>query len=187
MTSTTLARFSISNANGNSVATYTFPTGKTLIVDAEDLPLLQPYSLFVDDKGYVRLGYTCEGKKKNIRLHRLLLAATPGLVVDHIDHNPLNNRRSNLRLCTRAQNNRNGRGRSNRISKYKGCFFDLSCDSKPWRAYITIRIEGVDRRIWNGHHNSETEAAVAYNELAVKWFGEFACLNAVPAAPVAQA
>jgi hypothetical protein len=98
-------------------------------------------------------------------LGRKLLA---GELVDHIDRDGLNNRRSNLRLATRSQNNANSRRRSDNASGFKGVMF-----YKPrgtWKAYINVD----KRRINLGYYDTPELAHAAYIAAAHKHFGEFA-------------
>ena len=107
-------------------------------------------------------------------LHRFILTVPPGLEIDHKNLNPLDNRRCNLRFCTRAQNSMNRRKqRGVYSSKYKGV--SRSPGRTKWTAYIG----------WNGKKNhlgqfdTEEEAASAYNDMANELFGDFAGLNVI--------
>ena len=95
--------------------------------------------------------------------------------VDHINHNGLNNRRCNLRICTRSQNRRNSRSNRGSKSKYKGVVPVTGNIKRPWRTYTTVN----NKRIWLGYYATEDEAGQAYNDYASKHFGEFACLNVI--------
>ena len=111
------------------------------------------------------------GKTKNIRLHREIMNPPPGLLVDHRNHDPLDNRRANLRLATHFQNCCNLRKRKNTSSKFKGVYFIKR--SHKWCAQI--QFEGKKIRL--GTFDSEFDAAKAYNVAALKYHGEFASLN----------
>ena len=104
-------------------------------------------------------------------MHRQIMIAPEGFVVDHIDGNSLNNRKTNLRICTQAQNIHNSRPRRNRSSKYKGVFWDKV--NKKW----STNIRKGDKRIYLGGFDDEIEAAIAYDRKAAELFGEFAYLN----------
>lgn len=107
-----------------------------------------------------------------IYLHNLIMQPSEGLWVDHIDGNKLDNRRSNLRICTHSQNTANRKRKSGEFSSlYKGVTFDKN--RNRWRA--SIAFNGKRRRI--GDFMNELEAAQAYNEAAIKTHGEFAKLN----------
>jgi hypothetical protein len=104
-------------------------------------------------------------------MHRLIMNAPIGYDVDHINHNGLDNRRCNLRVCTRTQNQANSKPRK-KSSKYKGVSWSNS--ENKWRAFI--RINGKGKTI--GRFDSELDAAEAYNNEAKKCFGEFAYVEA---------
>ena len=78
-----------------------------------------------------------DGKQAAIMLHRVITGAKPGYVVDHIDHDTLNNQRSNLRVCTAAQNMQNSKQRAHSKNKYRNVRLEkhVSGDMR-WRAYI---------------------------------------------------
>lgn len=109
-------------------------------------------------------------------LHRLIACAPRGIDVDHKNGNALDNRRANLRLCTRRQNSLNrvkptgARGKAP-SSRFKGVDFCLF--SKRWRA--RIKCYGATTQL--GRFASESDAALAYDAAARRLFGEFAALN----------
>jgi hypothetical protein len=98
--------------------------------------------------------------------------APEGMVVDHINHNGLDNRKVNLRFATRAENARYARKTKNKFSSnYKGVHYIKR--AKRWRTMITFE----DKTIYIGQFRDEISAAKAYDRAAKKYFGEFACLN----------
>lgn len=111
--------------------------------------------------------------KKLILMHRLIMGLKHGdeRQVDHINGNPLDNRRHNLRICTRSQNLGNSKKQKNATSKYKGVTW--SKRSRKWRANIVMN--GFQQCL--GYFNNENEAADAYDFAAIQHFGEFAKLN----------
>lgn len=117
---------------------------------------------------------------KKIFLHRLivgLLDSPRSVCVDHIDHNGLNNVRSNLRITDQRGNNRNKR---KSLTKTSSCFKGVTwvkIESNPWWARIQMP-ERINKSL--GYYPTEVEAAQAYNEAATELFGEFACLNVIP-------
>ena len=143
---------------------------KFAIVDAQDLPRLSRYNWCV-----VKTDNTCYAvrycKRKQTFMHRLITSAPPHLVVDHINHNGLDNRKDNLRLCTRAQNALNQRARKGTSSRYKGVYWH----ERDKRFYAQISHKG--RRHHLGSFKSEIKAAKAYDKKAIELFGQFACLN----------
>jgi len=93
------------------------------------------------------------------------------VLIDHINHNGLDNRKANLRLATRAQNSRNRRPVGRGSSKYKGVTYRKS------DGVFIADIRAGRKRIYLGCFKSETEAAKAYDAGAKKYHGEFASLN----------
>jgi hypothetical protein len=100
------------------------------------------------------------------RMHRIILDAQPGQDVDHINHNGLDNRKANLRLCSRSQNLANQRGRGG-ASRFKGVWWDKV--HRCWQAQVG--------KLHLGLFKSEEDAARAYDAAAVDRWGEFAWTN----------
>ena len=117
------------------------------------------------------------GRFENLLLHRLIMN-TPdsNIAIDHIDHNGLNNQMSNLRLCVDGKNNAMNQSKLGRrtTSRYKGVHYFKT--HRKWRATISVG----NKRLSLGLYNSETDAALAYNEAAKVHHGEFALLNDIP-------
>lgn len=155
------------------------------------IPLTQGKYALVDDEDYDRLvamGKWCASKMRNtfyavkaarprnISMHSVLFMETNKKYrVDHIDGNGLNNQKCNLRICTNAENARNQRIKSNNTSGFKGVH--LYKGLKKWGAGIKIN----GKRIHLGTFDTPIEAARAYNAAAIKYHGEFAKLNEIPA------
>ncbi len=144
--------------------------GKFAIVDSNIYKYLMRWHWHTHRKG--NLFYACrKTKKKTIYMHRQILNAKKGESVDHRNHNGLDNRLVNIRLCTHQQNCQNQRKSKNGTSKYKGVSWNKI--EKRWRA--VVRSEGELVHI--GYYNSEIEAAKAYDKRALELFGEFAYCN----------
>ena len=113
----------------------------------------------------------------HIYMHRAILdiVARRGIYVDHINGNQLDNRRSNLRLATTAQNAQNLRTPRDNKSGYKGVYFDKH--RGRWKAHI--KPPAPLRRKTLGYFDSAEDAARAYNKAAQEHFGEFAMLNKI--------
>ncbi len=154
------------------VSTRKFPNTFTK-VDDEDFERLGRLSWYPQDFGkklYVcRQERAASGKQVLVLLHRLLTGAQKGQLVDHIDGDPLNNTRANLRICNNTQNSWNT---GNRRGKYKGTTL---LKYGKWQATITAN--GKPKYL--GVFESEEAAALAYNEAAKVLHGEFARLNVI--------
>jgi hypothetical protein len=147
------------------------------------------------NKSYLRVvkSLTINGVKKKINLARIIMSPDDDMCVDHINHNPLDNRRCNLRVCTRSENRRNGRvfigKKGDSKSIFKGVTYcnhekyrPQSRQNKHWRAYTRV----MGKRIWFGYFETEQQAAMAYNRNAFKLFGEFACYNRFDTCPLIE-
>lgn len=115
----------------------------------------------------------CKINDTIVRMHRFIMGATAKELIDHKDRNGLNNQRDNLRKCTKTENCHNAIGRIG-TSIYKGVHFTASkYRKKRWVAQIKVD----DCHKYLGAYHTEVEAAQAYNEAAIKFFGEFARIN----------
>ena len=128
--------------------------------------------------GYLKVQLSKNGKALIHYIHRLVAhewAANPEQkrCVDHIDGSRDNNHWENLRYATHSENLMNKRGHLNTSSKYKGVSWDKS--KQKW--VVRIKVAGVYKNM--GLFEIEKEAAVAYNNAAVKFFKTFARLNEV--------
>lgn len=132
---------------------------------------------------YARRSHINNGKEIGIYMHREIMGVTdPNIFVDHIDCNPINNQKSNLRTCTRSQNVINSK--STGKSKYKGVIYNKVNNGKGkeyeyWEAFIKIKNSKNKRRNFPFNENGEKMAAIQYNEWAKVYHGEFAHLNNV--------
>ncbi len=151
--------------------------GKVAIVDDEDYDFLMQWKWYAGKAGrrYYAVRNTRNQKMGSppiIFMHRVIVNAPEDKDIDHKNHNALDNRKVNLRICTRSENMANVRPQTNRISQYKGVS-QTGRRKQAWRSrikhnYITIYI---------GYYASEIEAAKAYDKKAKELFGEFACTN----------
>ena len=146
--------------------------GKFAIVDADDYEQLAQFKWYAlkDSKNDTFYAYRQE-KRKGILMHRQILSAPAEMLCDHINHNGLDNRRANIRLCTNAQNQHNQRPHTGCSSCYKGVCWNQN--KTKWQAYIRLN----NRKYHLGCFDYEIDAALAYDDKAVELFGEFACLN----------
>jgi hypothetical protein len=112
-----------------------------------------------------------KGEIETVRLHRLIMKAPKGRIIDHRNCKGLDNRRENLRIATKAQNACNRRKRSNASSRFLGVSFYKP--SNTWAA----RLQHHGKDIWLGYFKREIDAARAYDKAAKKYHKEFASLN----------
>lgn len=142
--------------------------GETFIFDIDKLNIVSKYCW------YMHQGYVVNRVDNiTIYLHRLIMNPPNDMYVDHINGNPSDNRVSNLRVCTKHQNNINVTKRAGTSSVYKGVIYKH--DRGKWQSRITFG----GKTIYLGCYLSEEEAALAYNEKAKELFGEFAKLNEI--------
>lgn len=148
------------------------------LIDAGDVPLVSEFVWSKNGTGYAARGGHTAGVSN--LMHRFLLSdeLSDDLYVDHINHNGLDNRRSNLRPATPEESASNTRARSK--SGYKGvCFtYNERGDAprpKPWRAEIRSRVNG--KRYYLGRYSTPEEAARAVDAKAYELRGEYAWLN----------
>lgn len=149
----------------------------TVFFDEQDSELILRHKWCItkaDCGYYAQTAIVIDGKQRRVEMHRLIMGSQPGKLIDHKDRNGLNNRRSNLRFCTPSQNRCNTRGKINSRTGYKGVF--TAAQTKNFRAQIRM----AGKTIHGGMFKTPAEAAARYNELALQYFGEFACLNEIP-------
>jgi len=150
--------------------------GKFAIVDPEDYERINKHKWFVNKNKYNSYARRNVWKGRNrevVRMHREILNAPAGLLVDHINHNGLDNRKANLRLATRTQNSWNRRKPKipNCTSRFKGVGWHKG--NKKWSTKICFN----GKRKTIGYFADEIEAAKAYDKAAKKYHKEFALLN----------
>lgn len=111
-------------------------------------------------------------KSRYLTMHRVIMNPPEHRIVDHINRNPLDNRRANLRLSTPQQNSWNRScPRNSKGSKYTGVSLDR--DGQKWR--VRIVIDGESRFL--GYYDDEKAAAMAFDKAARKHRGHFAFQN----------
>jgi hypothetical protein len=146
-------------------------------IDTKNIDRISKYRWHAkwDDKGHWYRVFSKDCLGKPIILSRLIMNFPDGLLVDHINRDPLDNRESNLRICTVSENSRNRSKKNDKYySIYKGVTYQKDCKrKKPWLARIVVH----DRTHNLGYFESEVDAANAYNIKAIELFGDYAYLN----------
>ncbi len=145
--------------------------GKFALIDFEDFELVNQYKWHFSksSNNYGKAIARPSRKGKAIRMHRLIMDAPDIFEVDHINGNPLDNRKSNLRLVSHAQNQKNMSKHSDNKTGYKGVSFHKKANK--YQVFVGKKYIGLFIDI--------KEAAKAYNIAALEHFGEFARLNEI--------
>ena len=161
-----------------NVSSKQYPTAKALI-DAEDWHKVSPYRWRAYTSKQNKNNPYCQNRSsgKTVYLHRFIVGAKYGQVVDHINKNSLDCRKSNLRICTPAENSANrrkanGPTKYGKTSKYYGVSF---CRTR--QKYVSaFRYRSVR---YSRYFSNEVDAALQFNEWANKHHGDYANLNEV--------
>lgn len=138
------------------------------LVDDSDFEYLSQFSWQDNGIGYAKRHLPkVNGKIKDILMHREIVGAPENLIVDHIDHNTLNNQKSNLRLCNETQNHINSINHKDNKSGYRGVSW---CQrDRVWRAYIKVNKKSKAL----GTFRDPLLAAEVYKKAAKEYYGEF--------------
>lgn len=146
----------------------------------KEIKISKEYSALVDDEDYEELSkYKWKISKSKtiiyavsqIFMHRLIMKTDKNESIDHIDHNSLNNTKSNLRIATDSQNRQNSNKQKNTTSKFKGVYWNKS--TNLWQSNIFY--DGKQHYL--GRYKNEDDAGRAYDVEAKVQFGKFANLN----------
>lgn len=150
--------------------------GRYAIVDKDDFEELSRHIWYCGGDGYAARRETTYDESgvrmtRIVKMHRIIINAPNDVEVDHINRNRIDNRRSNLRLCTRSENATNRARQANSHGRFKGITF--AKNANLWRARIHVH----GKTIQLGYFQSDIDAARAYDRAAIQYFGEFALLN----------
>lgn len=155
-----------------AIARVPLTQGHFAIIDAADVHLVEGWKWTA--KAWRRNVYAYRkeripgGKQRTIQMHRLIAGADEGVDIDHIDSDGLNNRRSNLRSCSHAENLRNVRKHIDNTSGFKGVFWDKS--RQKWRAEIMVS----GAKVFLGRFPTLHEAHAEYALASANLHGDFA-------------
>jgi len=144
--------------------------GQFALVDPEDYYDLMRFKWSASKWNDTFYAVRSQGKKQ-IKMHRWIMKPPPYLVVDHFDHNGINNTKTNLRICTQLENAANQKPRKNGSSIYKGVCWNKR--DKIW----DVRLRHNGKNLYIGSFHNELDAAHAYDCAAKKYKGKFAQLN----------
>lgn len=151
--------------------------GKVALVDDADYKSLRQHRWYANKIRHIyyvqRNIQVSNSKRQPIFMHRVILNAPDGVEIDHINGNGLDNRRSNLRLCTCGENSRHQRLRLNNTTGFKGVTIAKQMPRNPYQAQIMIN----NKQIYLGCHQTAEAAAKVYDAAALQHHGEFALTN----------
>ena len=142
--------------------------GKFAFVDDEDFEYLNQWKWCIDDRNYAKRAVNINGKQSWIKMHRIIMNAPGKMEVDHVNRNNLDNRKSNLRICTHSQNIANSKKPITNTSGVKGVHWKKN--NNKWESYIGYQ----GKKIYIGLFDDIEKAAIAYKNKAHELFGEFA-------------
>ncbi len=155
--------------------------GKFAVVDSDDFERVSKYRWYANchHTGQFRaratipfLSENSKQRQTTLLMSRFIIGAKDGELVDHINHDMLDNRKTNLRIATHSQNARNTKKRRTTINQYKGIALTVG-----GKFQARIFVDG--KLLHLGIFDTQKEAAIAYNKSAKKYFGKFACLNII--------
>jgi len=150
--------------------------GYACLIDAEDfdkvMAVAKRWHASTQGSGiYATTKIRIGGKQRHQSIHRVVMDAPSEMLVDHINHDTLDNRKANLRIVTKQQNQCNVLPRKGNWSKYKGVCYNTRVNR--WVAYINH----LGKREYLGYFNNEMDAAMAYDKASIRLHGEFGYRN----------
>lgn len=144
--------------------------GKTAVIDAADAHLVGGVNwcaVKFGDTFYAATNRRLDGKRRVAYAHRDLMTPPDDMIVDHIDGNGLNCRRSNMRLATRAQNVRNSRRPKHNTSGFKGVSYNRK--NQRWQAHIKVDSKST----YLGLYATPEDAYAAYCVASERYHGKY--------------
>lgn len=137
------------------------------LIDNDDFDKIKQFEWKINKGGHA-VAY-CRSLKKRVFMHRIINRTPYGMDTDHINQNPLDNRKCNLRTATRSENVQN----KNKFIKGHSVYKGVTKDKKSWIA----RIGYNNKKLYIGRYKTEKDAAIAYNQKALALFGCNAYIN----------
>lgn len=137
------------------------------LIDLEDIDKVKDIKWHLNKNGYVQTNINNKNTEHINLLHRLLMDCPDDKVVDHINHNTLDNRKSNLRICTKYENNKNTRLSKNNTSGTTGVYWNKL--KNKWQAGIKVNY----KQIHLGYFETKEEAIEARKQAEIDYFGEY--------------
>lgn len=156
-------KYNVYNLSGEFGIGYTTNTKKEFYFDLEDYDKIKDYSWWENDQGYI---ITTIHNRKH-RLHRFIMNVKNGMDIDHINHKKYDNRKTNLRICTRQENSFNKSIRSTNKSGYTGVYY-LN-DIQKWCSRIVFN----NKQIYLGCFDNINDAIKARKEAEIKYFKDY--------------
>ena len=135
------------------------------LIDLDDIDKVKDYNWHSNGIDYILTNKTKSHPK--LYLHRFIMNAPKDMEVDHINHNPLDNRKCNLRICTHKQNLRNQSINKNNTSGYPGVSWYKKY--KKWK----VRIISNGKDIHLGYYDDLEEAIKVRKQAEIEYFGEY--------------
>lgn len=137
---------------------------KTVLIDLDDVNKIKNFTLRIYNKLFYISTYE-KGNRKNRKLyllHRLIMKCPDGLVVDHINHNTLDNRKCNLRICEQSQN------MQNRLTVSKSNIRNVTWHKRNKKWQVTLKLNG--KSIYFGQFDNKEEANIVAKAARKKYF-----------------
>jgi HNH endonuclease len=168
-----MKKIPLGGKNGSAIGNYA-------LVDDEDYEFLKKFTWHARYCKRRNVYYASRAARvgengSTLSMHRLITLCPPGLVVDHINHNTLDNRKKNLRVCTHHQNTMNRKKGMKNTTGHTGVY--KRKERLPW--YATIGFNGKD--IWLGSFATKKQAIEAARKARKEYFGEYAPKEKGPA------
>ena len=148
--------------------------GEPFYIDRDDYECVKDFCWRKDIDGYI----VTTVNRKSLYLHRYLMAAEAGLVVDHLNHDTTDNRRSNLRVVTQSQNMQNTVVSTRNTSTVAGVNWDGK--AQKWHSRINVNKQTIEL----GYYSDFDDAVAARKAGEEKYYGEHSYDNSMAASPV---